>query len=109
VLTTHRKAFILVAALIVLSIAFGGLSHSLIPHEHSHDAGRAELMHAALRHEEKKLIDVGVFALLSIISLIAASSRISQRSFALRALIIRAGGAEMAALRRGVIAYRKFG
>lgn len=72
-----RFAMVVVLAL-VLALAFGGILHSLVPHNHgvhsaheAHPSGHEEespvwkALHASLHHEEKNLI----YALLALFSL----------------------------------------
>ena len=98
------------AFLIVVSLAFGGLSHSLLPHQHSHVESVTSTMHSALRHEEKKFIDLPVFlTVLSIAVVTFVVTGLAQTQIALMGLVIRAQSSDSIGLRRGIVAYRRFG
>mgnify|MGYP003394864017 CR=1 FL=1 len=96
-------------SLIVVALVCGGFAHESVPHSHSEDAVVADLMHAALRHEEKKVIAVPPLATLFVVLLTTlASVMILTRVHWLRALLIRAQGGERSGIYDGIIAYRRF-
>lgn len=67
-------------------------------------------MHSALRHDEKKFVDVPVFLTALTIAITAfVIAGLTQKQFMLLGLVIRVRGLDAIGLRRGIVAYRKFG
>lgn len=99
----------IILILIIAMLVCGGFAHEFIPHSHSEEAVIADLMHTALRHEDKKLIAIPPLMVLFSVALAAcASVFVFSRTLAIYRLLILAGGAEMCSLRRGITPYRKF-
>ncbi len=99
-----------VAVAVILSITSGGFLHSIIPHDHSGAPTMWETFHAGLRHEEGSPADMpATLYLSSALSVLLLSGAI--RVFFLndfeRRAFARDGSSN--ALRRGIVAYRRFG
>ncbi len=102
---------ILFAALFILIVAFsfGGLTHALLPHEHSHELGAIDLVHAAVRLQEKQdFLTPLLFSLVFVSLVVLVNSHVAQRQWNLVRLHVKASHAENISLRRGVAKYRRF-
>lgn len=100
---------IILALVLILALMFGGFSHALVPHKHSHEAGESgfwSALHAALRSEEKKAIAslIGVFALFAVaVALVPVLVPVF-----VRVPVRRKPERLSESLRRGVLKYRRF-
>ncbi|MBY0110571.1 hypothetical protein K2Y00_00990 [Patescibacteria group bacterium] len=93
-----------IAILLVLVLSFGALVHALVPHNHSD--GTIDLFHTAL-HVEQKHLDVLDAAALLLVAVLALPLLTLGRFIAQEG--VRIGATLNIALRRGVLAYRRFG
>lgn len=103
---TARTIF-LFTIILLLSLAFGGIVHASLPHDHSHSSAVSDLMHAAVRHNEQKLAVVPTILLIAVILPTLAFA--TPRRLSLMSLMIRSGSAEMRGLRSGILPHRRFG
>lgn len=101
-----RYTRILVASVVVSLLTvflFGGLSHALIPHSHHGSETAGEVMHSALRHENKQPVTLPAtlffFTVLCIVNMVVPRHRVPY--------VGHTSHVDM--LRRGTIAYRRFG
>lgn len=99
------RFLILAAIIIICSLAFGGVLHDVIQHEHSHTS-TTQIQHGALRHEEKYLLLLALFfvSVIPAVSLLFASLA---RIAIARVEPEQIGSLEYA-LQRGILAHRKF-
>lgn len=104
------------AVVLACAVAFGSLSHSLIPHSHSHaDEGSAigwEILHSALRHEEKNTLTFIAADLLVLAVFAFLYGEVSARAqLVLKRKRYRGNIAHplLQYVRTGAAAYRKFG
>ena len=97
--------------LIVGVLMFGGVAHEFIPHEQAHgdDGALAGIMHASLRHEDKKAIITLAPIVLYLMVLMVSMGVISSRWYITQTRSALADAPQALLLRRGVIAYRRFG
>ncbi len=107
-----KFALIGVVLMLVLVLVMGGLGHALLPHTHSHDGGGVDIgwsaLHSMLRGSENKiLLIVGESAALFLLCFLAVSVLL-QRLPALQNRK-RRHDREVDILRRGIVAYRRFG
>ncbi len=118
---------VILALVIISALVFGGVMHSIIPHNHSahitHESGESDKespvwvsLHSALRHEDKKLLFVLLillsFALAQVVRIRAAhfpplyrGCAYASMAFTLRPLHFSTGRW----ITRGISPYRRFG
>jgi hypothetical protein len=102
-----QKCMSVAAAILMIgTLAFGGLLHNVVPHEHEHPT-TWNALHGALQSEEKKLMALPAL-LVSFDAATFAAVSLLLTWVVLRARVIRAERREMIALRRGVLPYRRF-
>lgn len=105
----------LLVLVLLAALLGGGLSHSLVPHQHSHSHTEGETtiwttLHSSLRHEDKKLLvslveGAVLLVVASVISTLAIL--VSRRVRTVRADLLDMR--ERDALRKGIFRYRAFG
>lgn len=108
-MSKNQTILIVFLALFLTAIlAFGGLAHALLPHEHSTNEAVTSLLHSALSVEHKKFIDAISTGLIFSLVLVGVVGVGIKRQLDLRTLQAISADATHRALRRGVLAYRRF-
>jgi hypothetical protein len=102
-----KSVHVLLTLILVAVLAFGGLGHALLPHEHVGGEMATSLLHSAVRHEDKTLGDIVPPAPLFAVTIITALlSILAGRE--LNLFMLRARAPTLTQLSRGVLLYRRF-
>lgn len=105
VLKRYQNVFALAAVIALLAAPVIGFSHATIPHTHTHTSDNA--LHAAIEHgldsslSRKEAVVPFVLCVLFVVALIVLRSRTISLAYIHEAPLL-------SALRRGVLAYRRF-
>lgn len=102
-----KGVHVLLTLILVAVLAFGGLGHALLPHEHVGGEMATSLLHSAVRHEDKTLGDMVPPAPLFVaVVVIALLSILKGRE--LNFFMLRARTPSLTPLSRGILLYRRF-
>lgn len=102
-----KGVFIGLTLPLITILAFGGLLHALVPHEHVGGEMATSLLHSAVRHEDKTLGDMVPAAPLFLAVVITALLSIL-KGRELNFFMLRARAPTLTPLSRGIFPYRRF-
>lgn len=102
-----NRGIVPIIFVLILILATGGFIHAVMPHQHSHNSEITDLMHAAIRIENKEIYIIPIMEVFSIL-ILASASAVVVRWLLLLSLTVRACTAEAILLRNGVAPHRKF-
>jgi len=103
-----QPTIVFLALVLAMVVLWGPLVHGMLPHQHSKNDAVANLLHSALRHEDKTLGDIVPATPIFTAVVVALIFSTLLLPF-IPAVMLRARAPSLAPLRRGILPYRRFG